>query len=348
MGEISVFSESSNYEPAETREVRGVSLPWRFGRLSNEHQQAREAAVYFDRSDRGLVLVTGKDRAAWLHNVTTNDIKGLAENRGCYAFAIDVRGRVQFDLNVLCLPDALWLDIDRSTIPAALAHFSRFLITEDAVLTDVSDQMARIGISGPRAPDIASWMGAADPQKWPPLASATLRDGASGLVRHDFAGAPGFELIIPVASAVDWWDRLREAAELLPAGLATLDVLRIEAGIPWLWRDIDDKTIPPETGQVERGISYHKGCYLGQEVIERMRSHGSLAKKITRLELDDAEGLPVPATITQAGAEAGTLTSVARHPREPHWVALGYIKTRIKELTNLTVGDPPRPVRAAG
>jgi aminomethyltransferase len=353
----SAFLGADNYDPAETIEYRGVTLPLRFGRLANEYQQAREAAAMFDRSDRGLVLATGKDRKAWLHNLVTNDVKKLEDWDGCYAFAIDVRGRVQFDLNILSLPDALWLDIDRAAVPAALAHLNKFLITEDVQLTDVSDQFARLGVAGPRAADVAAWAGVDDLLELAPLATAQLADEATGLMRHDFAGLPGFELLIPLAAAHDRWDKFRGGAELLPAGLQVLDVLRIEAGIPWLGRDIDDKVIPPETGQIERGISYHKGCYLGQEVIERMRSHAAVAKKLVKVAVDDGNELLPPLSastapspslpLKQGAAEVGRLTSLVQHPTESKWVGLGYLRTSVTDVSGVTVGEPPRGVRVS-
>lgn len=343
----SAFRGADSYDPTETVEYRGVSMPQRFGRIGNEYQQARAAAVLFDRSDRGLLLATGKDRKAWLHNLVTNDVKKLDDWDGCYAFAIDVRGRVQFDLNILSLPDALWLDIDVAALPAALAHFNRYLISEDVQLTDVSEQFARLGVAGPRAADVAAWAGVDDLGDLAPLSTAQLADEATGLMRHDFAGLPGFELLIPRSAAHERWNSFRDAAELLPAGLHVLDVLRIEAGIPWLGRDIDSTVIPPETGQIERAISYNKGCYLGQEIIERMRSHGSLAKKLTRLTLDDGNGLALPQPLRQGATEVGRMTSAAAHPLEPRWVALGFLKTALTDRSGITVGDPPRAVHSA-
>jgi folate-binding protein YgfZ len=124
-----------------------------------------------------------------------------------------------------------------------------------------------------------------------------------------------------------------------PAGFDTLDVLRIEAGIPWLGRDIDERTLPPETGQVARGISYNKGCYLGQEVIERMRSHGALARRLVRVRMEDGAGIEIPAIFKSAEADAGRVTSLIPHPQGTGWIGLGYLKTSVKDTTGLALPE---------
>ena len=125
----------------------------------------------------------------------------------------------------------------------------------------------------------------------------------------------------------------------------TLDVLRIEAGIPWLGRDIDATVLPPETGQIERGISYHKGCYVGQEIIERMRSRGALARRLVRVRTADGVGLAWPTSLRQNGSEVGRLTSLVPHPVTGEWIGLAYLKTRVAEPAGITAGDPPRAIR---
>lgn len=363
-----IFSPFQNAErhksAANFVDHHGLLMPALFGDAAAEYRHVREQAGLFDRGDRGLLLVTGRDRKPWLHNLITNAVKTLEDGRGCYAFAADVRGRVQFDLNALARPDALWLDIDFATVEPARKHLDRMLITEDARMKNASADFARLGVAGPRAAEIAQCLGVPDLNTMPTLASAAVPTAAlpRGLVaaapelvlfRHDFAGLPGFEMFVPSEQAAAWWDGLLsdenfQSLGLRPAGLETLHALRIEAGIPWFPEDIDDKTLPPETGQVARGISYHKGCYLGQEVLERMRSHGSLARRLMRLTIENGDSLKPPAALLQSGTEAGRLTSLVKHPAEPHWIGLGYLKTKIQDFTNLVVGEPPRAVRILG
>lgn len=344
----SAFAGSPGYKPAETTLYRGVLLPTRFGDVAEEYDAARSEGVVFDRSDRGLLEIGGRDRLSWLHNLVTNAVKSLEPGRGCYAFACDVRGRVLFDLNILCLPDVLWADVDRQVLPAAIAHLDRHCITEDVALRDASGQWARLGVCGPLAARAAALLGVDAFPEMASLTSIAAEPADTRLVRSDFADLPGFELIAPRSQAAVVWRRLVHEGGLRPAGLAVLDVLRIEAGVPWLGRDIDEKVLPPETGQVQRAISYNKGCYLGQEIIERMRSHGSLARRLVRLELEDGAGLELPAELRHQDREAGRITSLVRHPVRPVWVGLGYLRTAVPVGADLSAGSPPRKVRVLG
>lgn len=330
------------YRPAEWVEYRGVRLPLHFGDAREEYRAARSAAALFDRADRTVVVLTGRDRKSWLHNLVTNAVATLDEGAGTYAFAVDLRGRVQFDLNVLCLREGLWLDLDAQATPGAIAHLERYFISEDVRMTHEAGRLARLGVAGPASAAIAARLGAGALPAMASLGSIELAEGAR-LVRHDFAGVLGFELIVPTARAALLWDELAQAGAT-PAGLTALDALRIEAGIPWLGRDLDDSVVAPETGQIERAISYHKGCYLGQEVIERMRSHGSLARRLTRAAMDDGDGIMPPCPLLSGERDAGRLTSLVRHPTEPRWIGLAYVRTALPPDAPLTAGDPPRPV----
>jgi folate-binding protein YgfZ len=340
----SAFTGLPSYRPAATCEHGGVTLPLHFGDPAAEYRAARERVALFDRSDRGLAELTGRDRKEWLHNLVTNTVKTLDENRGVYAFAIDLKGRTLFDLNILNLPDRIWVDILAGACAAALAHLDRYLISEDVRMCEVTERFARLGVAGPESVELAARLGASTPSAMAALDSLPLEGGEGRLVRHDFAGVIGFELIVPREVAADWWQRLTQGEAVPAAGFAALDALRVEAAIPWLGRDIDDKVIPPETGQVERGISYRKGCYLGQEVIERMRSHGSLARRLVALRVEDGAGLVPPLPLMKDRLEAGRITSLVRHPLTGEWIGLGYLRTTVTDTGGLTVGDPPRRV----
>ncbi|HOJ55895.1 MAG TPA: aminomethyltransferase family protein [Phycisphaerae bacterium] len=413
---------------ARIEEVAGVRMAVDYGDPSGEYAAVRSGAALYAASDRGLIEVRGKDRAAWLHNLTTNAVKTLGPHEGNYAFALNVKGRVLFDLNVLALPDAFWLDIDRRFIARALAHFERYIITEDVQCQDRSGEFARIALCGPKAVDIVEALGVTQagtmpalstmPFAWPRgagilpalspqpgragiLPASSPQPGRAGilpastppgeqesqegsstppaslLVRHDFAGVFGVEFYLPTGAAAAFWNYLLELGRpmgLRPAGWHAVNTLRIEAGIPWNGHDIDEDVLPAETGQAERAVSYVKGCYLGQEVVERMRSRGVVANKLVGLRLggqgvDDllasvaagpglrrepgaghspseapATTLPVPRPALKAGeTEVGRVTSICHSPALNAWIALGYVRlSYAAPATRLTLaGDPP-------
>jgi folate-binding protein YgfZ len=343
----SPFASMVGDRPISARS-RGVPLVAHFDPPADEYRRVRESVGLFDRSDRALAIVTGPDRKTWLHNVVTNAVNTLEDDAGCYAFAIDIRGRVVFDLNILTLPDRLWLDIDAAVLPTALTHLNKYLIMEKAEVSDASDRTARLGVAGPQAAAIAGQLGVPGFDELPALKNFWIENDAVRFVRHDFAGIPGFELIFPRTEAATWWQRMTCDLGVRPAGFDTLDALRIEAGIPWLGRDIDEKTLPPETGQVERGIHYKKGCYLGQEVIERMRSHGSLAKRLVRLRVEQGAGIEIPSLLKKGDLDAGRVTSLVPHPVGGGWIGLGYLKSSVKEADGLAVGDSGASVTLIG
>lgn len=353
MANTNPFDGALQHEPAEWREVGGANVPDYFGNAADEYEAAAESAgansaAVFDRSDRALVRLGGGDRLTWLHNLVTNAVKTLDVHAGNYAFATDVKGRILFDLNILSLEDALWLDLPRAVRGEALAHLDRYLITEDVQLADVTDDWARLACAGPRASEVAGALGGANFPALPALGSRWIAPEAALLFRHDLTGGPGFELIVRRDDAVSWWNRLVELG-CRPAGLAALDVLRIEAGLPWCPADTDG-VLPPETGQIERGISYRKGCYLGQEVIERMRSHGALARRLVRVRMEAwADGEPkAPVELVQGEKKVGRITSLRRHPVRSEYVGLAYLKASVTLSDELAAGEPPRRVEVVG
>ncbi len=332
----SSFLSSRNYQPANWIDYRGVRFADTFGDAADEYRALHEGAVVCDRGDRGVVLITGRDRRMWLNNLVTNAIKALDPGAGAYAFACDVRGRTVFDANILAFEDSLWLDLDFDTIGPALQHLDLRLITEDVQMRDHSPEWARLGIAGPNAATIVDALGVSNG-----AAMADLQHVAIGdlhLMRHDFTGLPGFEIFVPQDQAPHLWDRLTDELQVTPCGFNAIDAARIQAGLPWSGRDIDSEVVPPETGQIERGVNYAKGCYLGQEVIERMRSRGVAARRLVRLAFNQPLEAPIPAPLTRAESVVGRLTSFAPHPTQDGFVGLGYVKANIPDEGDLHAG----------
>ncbi|RIK67028.1 MAG: hypothetical protein DCC65_07345 [Planctomycetota bacterium] len=328
--------------------------------ILSQYRTCLKQGGWFARPGRGLLEVSGADRAAWLNNLVTNVIKTLQPGEGNYAFAVNVKGRVVFDLNMLVLEDRIWLDMDSRVFASARAHLDRFIITEDVRLVDISDRHARLAVIGPSAPRAIAELGLENLTPMSQLQHRAARVAHTDLrmIRHDLAGLPGAELILPADQAA--WLRGTVAHSCQVNGMAELgpevfEILRIEAGIPASVDDIDDEVVPPETGQIERGISYHKGCYLGQEVIERMRSHGILARQLVGLRIGPVPGadatctaapaygprpaLPAKGALLRSGEkEAGRVTSACFSVALSGPIALGYVKSGFaRPGTTLTI-----------
>lgn len=345
--------------------------------IQRDYAAIHEGAGLAELASRGLIQLTGRDRAGWLNNLCTNVIKTLEVGAGNYAFAINLKGRILFDMNMLVLPDAIWLDVDRTVVPAAMKHFDRYIITEDVQLADRSGDFVRLALVGPRAGEIIDALGAGDlnapdtvpyhtrfashtaldasasPAFQPPGAQGGLRTSKATLVqksrlcvRTDFCGPYAVELYTEASDAEACRARLMEIGAgvgLRAIGTDALDVARIEAGLPAGPRDIHEEILPAETMQTARAVNFKKGCYLGQEVVERMRSHNVLARRLVTLRL--SAPIDVPVSLHAAGAdgntvEAGFLTSACVSPKAGGPIALGYAKAaHAREGTTLHVGS---------
>lgn len=339
---LSAFTDAHHHSGASLETIGGVRLAASFGAAAEEYQAARADAALFDRSDRGLLRIHGVDRARWLHNLVTNAILPLSAGRGCYTFAVNLKGRILFEANVLSAEDSLWLDLPLAAVALAAAHFDRYLLTEDVRIADRSGQTARLACIGPAAGRIAQALGGVKLAQLPALGHVPVEDDVR-LIRCELAGLTGFELVVPRGRAGEWWDRLATLGAR-PAGWRVLDVLRIEAGVPWLGRELTDEVLPAETGLFEQAVSTRKGCFLGHEVIERMRSRGMQAQRLVRMQLDDGRDLDLPAVVQRDGQAVGRVTSLAAHPSRTHWVALGYLKSVVTGYAGLTAGATPRAV----
>lgn len=331
-------------------EIDGVRVAADYGEPRAEYDDALHAAGLHNAQNRGIIEITGKDRASWLHNLVTNAVKTLQPGEGNYTFATNAKGRILFDGNIIVLSDRIWFDVDRRYLANAVSHFDRYIITEDVQIADRSGEFCRLVLLGPRAAEIASALGATQAGVMASLGSTMMPLGGQNrlLVRNDFAGVPGLELYVESADAADCWQRLLGIGHpvIRPVGQAAVDLLRIEAGIPVYGRDIDEETLPAETRRLERAVSFHKGCYLGQEVVERMRSRGALARKLVGLKLAGSAGVHPGSALRSDDAPVGRLTSLCESYAAAGPIGLGYVKTaQAAPGTSLTV-DSAAPVSA--
>ena len=305
----------------------------RFGRVEAEYDALRSGPAIVDRSYRGLLEATGKDRVAWLHNLTTNLVKTLGRDEGNYAFALNVQGRILFDMNVIVRADSVWIDMDRGFLPVARKHFEKYIIMEDVRIADRSDEGVRLALVGEGAGRLLGELGAAHAATMasPGMTKVSWRDTCIEVFRHDFCGSFSVELFVPVEQATAFWHEMTDetrARHATPAGDDAVQIRRIEAGIPWPRREIADEYLPAETRQLERAVSSQKGCYLGQEVVERMRSRQAVARFLCGLKV---EGDIVPAEGAEVrgadGMRVGQVTSVCHSIGLGRVIALGYVKT---------------------
>lgn len=323
--------------------------------IVEQYSAAHAAGGVFTRTDRATIEVTGKDRATWLHNLVTNTVKTLSPGEGNYAFATNVKGRTVFDLYFYVLEDRIWLDVDAREREKALAHLNRYVITEDVALVDRTGEIGRIALIGPRVVDVCATVGIANFSAMASLqhVGVTVGGAMCRAVRDDLGGLPVAEFFVERAhaGAIDALRASVGSAGLREIGRNALEILRIEAGRPASVDDIDEDVVPPETGQIERGISYHKGCYLGQEVIERMRSHGVLARTLVGICVEGEERPVRNAKVSINEQEAGRVTSCCWSEAAGSLLALGYLKTASAKAGTsgfVAVGETKVPAKVVG
>lgn len=332
-GDRSPFALLARAAGATPRSYGPLELPEHFGPADVEYARARGAAALFDFSFRAGLRFVGSDRQAFLHNLLSNDVQGLQPGTGCYATLLTQQSRVVCDAYVFCTADALRLDVDALLKDRAREHLEKFLVADDVEIEDRSGAEAVLGVFGPRSVEVLRAAGAEPP-------APEFGHGETGLdglrawaARVDWTGDGGFEIVVPRADAEAAWRTLARAGEsvgLVPAGMATLDALRLEAGIPWPGVDFDESHLVLEAG-LERGINFRKGCYLGQEVVERASSRGHVNRRLVGLRL---YGGPVPArgaSIRHDGTECGRVTSAAWSPHLRTPIALGYVRREVRE-----------------
>lgn len=295
-----------------------------------EFQALVSGCGIYDLSSRAKIRLTGSDRVRWLNGMVTNNIRDLAVNHGVYCFLLNAQGHIQADFYAYNMGEQLLLDVDGELREKVLAHFDKFIIMDDVEVTDVTGTTATIGVAGPRAKDVLRASGI----ELPELAALELCTPkcdcdcgclACTVVRGDGSMGEAFEVWLAPDQKKSAWDALVKAGAVAVEAEA-LEMRRIAAGIPRYGVDIRERDLPQETGQA-RALSFTKGCYLGQEIVERIRSRGAVHRNFLGFEVDGA--LPAAGTkILADGKEAGEITSGAVLPLAAgsRAIALGYLR----------------------
>jgi len=313
-------------------EADGLELPARFQNPAQEYTIARQGAALFDVSSRGKIEAVGPEAAPFLHNLATNDIKTLPSGAGCEAFFTNVKARVIAHLWIYrgqAPTPTLWLDVAPARVAPVMAHLDRHLISEQVELLDHTRDLAQLHLCGLEAPALAARVlgpGAAELALLHHLPGT--QEGVLSIRRHDLTGAPGFDVVATPAAARLLWQELT-AAGAAPAGLETLETLRIEAGVPVDGVDMDENRFVVEVGRAQ-AISYTKGCYLGQEPIVMARDRGHVNRMLLGVKLSGDPAAP-GTKLCRAGQEVGAVTSSTFSPRLGSAIALTYVRRGSQE-----------------
>ena len=329
----------------------GWFLPVHFGNVTAEYEAVRRAAGLLDLSHRGLLQFTGPDRLSFLQGMLSNDLRPLKTFDGQYATLLNQQGKVLADLRVLCALNSLYLDFRENLKDKIVAHLNRYLVADEVEIADRSGEYATLSLQGPNAEVLLRTISAATdlPMTMAHHAMINLEGAAVCVVRASYTGELGFDLIIPNAALESIAQRLTDSGKPLGVqwvGEDAQNLLRVEAGIPRYGIDFSEDNLLLEVG-LDHAVSFIKGCYLGQEVVERIRSRGHVNKRLCGLLLDGEAAAEAGDGIQVDGKEIGRVTSSVVSPRLKRPIALGYVN---KEFwapgTALTINRAGAQIRA--
>ena len=306
-----------------------AELPADFGDVRAEFQALISGCGVYNLGSRAKISLTGGDRVRWLNGMVTNNVRDLSPGHGVYAFLLNPQGHILGDLYAYNLGESLLVDTDRSQVEKILAVFDKYIIMDDVEVADISDKLTAIGIAGPGVGESLRKTGIDVPALGTlQFVELTWQQISLTVVRGDNALVESFELWLAPENHGRVYESLVKAGAK-SVGTAAVELLRIAAGIPRYGADIRERDLPQETEQ-ERALNFVKGCYVGQEIVERIRSRGQVRRNFTGFNVHGA--LPAPGSKVQVdGKDVGEITSAASLP----WadgdrrVALGYIRREV-------------------
>lgn len=307
----------------------GAGMVTHFDTPASELDAMFTTAGVTDLGWRGKILVSGRDRIRWMNNMVTNTIQKLPEGQGSYSFLLSPQGKIQGDGYVYRRGEDLFLDTTHSRIPDLLGYLKHYIIMDRVELKDVSEQWAALGLAGPRAAEMLTASGLAVPggedNESAHFVTAQFQGSEVIVVRAFHVRVPRYEIWLPSGQVVACWEALCSAGAV-PAGLYAAEALRIMEGNPLYGIDLGDRDLAQETGQL-RALNFSKGCYLGQEIVERVRSRGKVHRHLQQFTLKGAPAQP-PFDLTSGGQIAGRVTSVTAvaSPRLQDSIALGMVR----------------------
>ena len=289
-----------------------AALEHDFGDIRAEFQTLVSTSGIYNLSSRAKISLIGSDRVRWLNGMVTNNIRDLEAGRGVYAFLLNPQGHILGDLYAYNRGESLLIDTERSQSEKIRAVFDKYIIMDDVEVADLSDQLSSVGIAGPKSREVLQAAGfkMAELKPLQFIQTAWQQAGVT-LVCGDNPCVESFELWVSPGDREKVYDALLKAGGK-PVGSASLELLRIASGIPRYGVDIRERDLPQETEQ-ERALNFSKGCYVGQEIVERIRSRGQVRRKFTGFNIEG----PLPAggsKIQVDGKDVGEITSVASLP----------------------------------
>jgi aminomethyltransferase len=316
---------------ARLAEFAGCILPETFSDFGQEYRAGKDSVAIFDTNWHAIFRLTGRDRVRYLHAITSNNIKELGEGYGVLALLLNPQGHILAELEVYALKESLLVLSHASVRERTAATLKKYILGSQVTFEDLTLQLGSVAVEGPCAASIIAEATGLALTGFSEMATKDVEIDAvpSHLIRRSHFGGLGAQIIAPREHLGLLWGSLRGSAHAqhgLPIGMKALNALRLEAGVPWFPLDFNDAMIPHEAVLENTHISFTKGCYTGQEIVERVRSRGHVNRKRVALKFSTATP-PEPGTKLRAGgADVGFVTSSAFSPAANTAIGMGYLR----------------------
>ncbi len=305
-----------------------------FDGLAGEMDSLLHSAGVSDLGWRGKILVTGGDRLRWLNGMVSNAVQSLPEGQGNYSFLLSVQGRIQGDCYVYRRTDDLLLDTSVEQVPGLMSHLDHFIIMDDVELADVSQQWTGLSLAGPGAGRVLATLGFSPSTAGVEnarMSNANIGEVPCTIIEAYHVTVPRYELWFAPEHVAAVWETL-QAAGANACGWEAMEALRVLEGTPLYGVDLNDRDLPQETAQT-RALNFSKGCYLGQEIVERIRSRGKVNRQFRQFALQGAQPDSLPLDLRSHDQPVGRVTSTASLSSTglAQVLALGFVRVEVLE-----------------
>jgi folate-binding protein YgfZ len=316
---------------AQIGETFGTLLPSRFGNFKSEYSAARGVVALLDTNFRAFFSFSGPDAQRYLNAILTSNVRDMKAGAGTVGLLLTPQGHILAEVETFLLDNGVLASSHAMVRERTLSTFDKFIIMDDVTLEDVTPSKGTLDLVGPLGASVISEIAGVDLAGLPVFShvEAMVDSSPCRIVRKAWLEYPAAMIVAPREHLSDLWRELESRARAhggAPAGMEAVNSIRLESGTPWFGLDYDDKNIPHEAGLEHSHISYEKGCYTGQEIVERVRSRGHANRRLTELQFPGAEP-PAPGTILlHDGKEIGNVTSAAFSPILGRSIGLGYVR----------------------
>ena len=350
-----VLAEAHRRKGAEIGVWFGCALPNHFGDWEAEYRMGRETVALLDKNYRAYLAFTGPDRIRYLNAILTNDIKGLKPRHGNVSLFLNPQGHIQAEIEIYLQADKLFGVSFAMIRERLVSGLDKYIIMDDVILTDDTGAYATLALEGPETASVVQKLTGVALDSLDEL-ETTEATGAAipfRIVKRSPGGTPGAEFLVECGRVEALWNVLETAARDHgggPAGYIALNSIRLEEGVPWFGYDFGEKQIPHEAGLQDSHVSYTKGCYTGQEIVERVRSRGQVNRIRVSLKFDGPAAPAPNSSLSSKGKEVGYVTRAGFSPRLNAFIGMGYVRREfsvigtqlhLEDGTSSVIATPP-------